>query len=402
MFLESSGAAAAGCALVIALSAAADAAPKKAEKPEAVGGYAIATDLTIGGADASDESFFYEKFGGVHVDADGAGNVHVLDNGNARIQVFGKDGRFLRSLGSEGEGPGEFQIPGRFAVSAAGDVAVFDMGQARISVLDKDGALKWDAVTGEVQDLAFADSGLLLVGYGKHGPAQVEAYDASGKKAWAAGAANPAGDRVIDIRLSRQQIAPRLGFTAANCFRAPQGEYLVEVYTAAGAEVGAFTRPFARQEITPEDMAPKKKDGEDVKPKMVMITRTEGGPDEGGGSPGGGGGHGGGAKWSTGGDNEEAMTFSVDNLADFLPKHHPDTRGVLAWPDGRVWILTAEDERGGVVTDEWSADGRWLRRFAVPEQYDWLRVGRDGALYGVTHDEDDYPSVHRVAVKTEA
>jgi len=398
MFVKFAGAAAAGCALTLALTPPAGAAARHAEKPEAVGGYAMSSDLTVGGADAPDESFFYEKFGGVKVDADGSGNLYVLDNGNARIQVFGKDGSFLRSIGREGEGPGEFQIPGRFAVNAAGDIAVFDMGQGRVSVLDKNGALRWDTVTGEVQDLAFTASGVLLLGYGKHGPAQVEAYGPDGKRAWAVGAANPPGDQVINIKLSRQQIAPRLTFSAANCFRAPQGEYRLQVFSLKGDEVGEFTRPFPRQAITPEDLAPMDKDEDEGGPKVVMIARTEGGDGHGGGSPGGGGG---GGSWKAG-DDEEAMTFSLDNLADHLPKHHPDTRGVVAWPDGRVWILTAEDERGGVVTDEWSADGRWLRRFTVPEQYDWLNVGRDGALYGVTHDDDDYPSVHRVAVKTEA
>jgi hypothetical protein len=51
----------------------------------------MSSELSIGGADAPDESFFYEKFGGVKFDADGSGNVYGLDNGTARNQVFGKD-----------------------------------------------------------------------------------------------------------------------------------------------------------------------------------------------------------------------------------------------------------------------------------------------------------------------
>lgn len=394
--LTKTGSLAAGLALVLAMTGAATAAPKVAEKPQREGGYAMSSELGIGGADAPDESFFYEKFGGVQVDADGAGNLYVLDNGNARIQVFGKDGAFVRSLGAEGEGPGEFQIPGMLAVSASGDVAVFDMGQGRISVLDRTGALEWDAVTAPVQDLAFTDAGLLLVGYGKRGPAQVEAYDAAGRKLWSAGTNTPEGHRFVDIRLDREQIAPRLGLTGSSCFRSPEGEYVVQVFSLGGSEVREFTRPFARQEVKPEELASLDKDEDEGGPAVVMIKRTEGGGGD------GGGGAGGGAKWNAGGGHGEEMTFSLDNLEDFMPKHHPDTRGVLAWPDGRIWILTAEDDHGGVVTDEWSADGQWLRRFTVPEEYDWLNVGRDGALYGVTHDEDDYPTVHRVAVRAEA
>ena len=41
-----------------------------------------------------------------------AGNeVFVSDAGNNRIQVFDRDGRFLRLFGSEGEGPGELARP---------------------------------------------------------------------------------------------------------------------------------------------------------------------------------------------------------------------------------------------------------------------------------------------------
>ena len=143
-------------------------------------------------------------------------------------------------------------------------------------------------------------------------------------------------------------------------------------------------------------MAPPKDEDGGGEPKVIMIKRTEGG----GGHGGDGGG--GGAEWSTKAGDEETMTFSMDKLTDFLPTHHPDTRGVLAWPDGRVWIVTAKDGSAGVVTDEWSVSGEWLRRFSIPEEFDWLNVGRDGSLYGVTHDDDDYPTVHRIEVKADA
>jgi hypothetical protein len=387
-------------AAVIALGAAPAAAgpdPITADEPAQKGGYDLASTLAIGGADADDDAYFYEKFGGVEVDADAAGNIYVLDNGNTRIQVFDAKGRFLRSLGAEGEGPGEFQIPGKISVNAHGDVAVFDMGQARVSVLDSEGNLRWDAVVGNAKDLAFTSSGTLLVGYGKHGPAMVQAYGPDGKLAWEAGQLAPPGDHVVDIRLGRQQIAPRLAVIIGDgCLRTPAGEYLVQKFAATGAETAVFRRPFDRVAITAEDMAPPQDDDEEGgEPAVVMIKRTTGGPD-------GGGASGGGSQWSAQAGDEEEVTFAIDDVAKFLPEHHPDTRGVLAWPDGRVWILTAQDERSGVVTDEWSADGRWLRRFTVPEEYDWLDVGRDGKLYGVTHDEDDYPTVHRIDVRPEA
>ena len=38
---------------------------------------------------------------------DASGNLLVLDRDNARVVVFGPDGRLIRSIGKKGEGPGE-------------------------------------------------------------------------------------------------------------------------------------------------------------------------------------------------------------------------------------------------------------------------------------------------------
>ena len=97
--------------------------------------------FAVGGADDGPESFF--SVSSRLVRADAAGNLFILDRQNARIVVFDKDGHFLRSMGSSGGGPGEFQSPGSFSVSPDGAVAVFDYG--------KGGLVRFDA-SGEVDD----------------------------------------------------------------------------------------------------------------------------------------------------------------------------------------------------------------------------------------------------------
>ena len=369
------------------------------EKPAGKDGYRFETALSIGGPDAGDEAYFYERYGSVDVDAASDGSVYVLDNGNVRIQVFDAKGDWKRSLGAEGEGPGEFRMMAGFSVNAAGDVAVLDMGQGRVTVLDSNGGLLYD-VAGNfgVEDLLLLDDRTVLVSYGKVGPAKVEAYGPDGKRRWQAGAGSaPHGGRQVNIQLDRQTIAPRLvAFAGGRVARAPVGEYRLETYGADGAEGAVYVRPFERRKISEEDMAPPQNaDGEEAEPVVIMIRQDAGGAHGGGGD---GGGDGGKRQWTAGDDGGEEMHIDMDDIRSFMPEFHPDTRGLLAWPDGRVWVVTAEDGRAGTVTDEWSADGQWARRFSIPEVYDEMRVGRDGRLYGVTHDDDGYPTVHRLDV----
>ncbi|MFC1564879.1 6-bladed beta-propeller [candidate division KSB1 bacterium] len=42
---------------------------------------------------------------------DNNGNIYILDTGNQRVQVFSLQGKFLQTIGREGQGPGEFMNP---------------------------------------------------------------------------------------------------------------------------------------------------------------------------------------------------------------------------------------------------------------------------------------------------
>jgi hypothetical protein len=74
---------------------------------------------------------------------DAAGNIFVADGaGNARIAKFDKDGRFLKSWGKRGTGPGEFADVLSIAVDAQGNVYAGDGGNRRIQVFDNNGVFK--------------------------------------------------------------------------------------------------------------------------------------------------------------------------------------------------------------------------------------------------------------------
>jgi DNA-binding beta-propeller fold protein YncE len=74
---------------------------------------------------------------------DSAGNIYVADGfGNARIAKFDKSGKFVKSWGSRGTGPGQFSTVHGIAIDAQGNVYVADSGNKRIQVFDTDGNFK--------------------------------------------------------------------------------------------------------------------------------------------------------------------------------------------------------------------------------------------------------------------
>lgn len=73
---------------------------------------------------------------------DRADNLYVLDRGNERVLMFDRSGRFVRQLGREGDGPGEFRAPNGVAVLTDGSVAVLDLIRRNISLFGSDGAFR--------------------------------------------------------------------------------------------------------------------------------------------------------------------------------------------------------------------------------------------------------------------
>jgi len=76
----------------------------------------------------------------------GNGDIFVVQghtpgpDGDARVLKFGKDGRFIKSWGGKGSGPGQFQVAHGIDIDADGRLWVADRENQRIQIFTADGA----------------------------------------------------------------------------------------------------------------------------------------------------------------------------------------------------------------------------------------------------------------------
>ena len=84
------------------------------------------------------EAILYRPFG---YTIDEEGLIYVADSGNHRIAVFDLNGKYLRSIGREGDGPGEFRSP--MSVSLINSkLQIPDASQQRTTIYNTDGTLE--------------------------------------------------------------------------------------------------------------------------------------------------------------------------------------------------------------------------------------------------------------------
>ena len=78
----------------------------------------------------------------VSIAIDGTGNnVYVLDQSADTITRYSPDGKIQKVFGSQGTGPGQFDVPKAIALDRVGNVYVADWGNHRIQKFSPDGAV---------------------------------------------------------------------------------------------------------------------------------------------------------------------------------------------------------------------------------------------------------------------
>lgn len=122
--------------------------PKKPDPPPGIPTRLILEeDLTIGVKEGQEEYMFLEA---TRLDVDDEENIYILDRKASLVRVYDKNGKFCRTIGKKGQGPGEFQRPRDIYITPQKEILVNDGSTRRLLFFALDGTFLKETSAGKM------------------------------------------------------------------------------------------------------------------------------------------------------------------------------------------------------------------------------------------------------------
>jgi sugar lactone lactonase YvrE len=299
------------------------------------------------GGDTDDENEFFGVVSQLLTDP--SGNIYLLDTQLNHVKIFSPQGEFVRAIGREGEGPGEFRAGVSMFFAENGNIAVMQVAPGRIVLLTPDGKPAGDHPLPTREDGGM----LILLGGASRGGNLVLAaaanafadqkFDqirylarigADGKETAkyhsetrSIDFANPVLDDTVWDTFDRRWLVGSDGRVYA-CTN--YGDYRVQVWNPDGSTNRVIEKEYTHQKRT----AGEKKTVEDI---MSVFAKQ--------------------------------IPNATVKISDF----NKDIESIYVRDDGSLWVLTSDGTRGlpentAGVFDVFDADGRFVRRVTLKAQ----------------------------------
>jgi len=194
-------------------------------------------------------------------------NVYIADDSDMAIKVYDRQGQYLKTIGRQGNGPGEFESIGNMLFLPDGRLLVADYQQRRTSLFSPDGeflsSFPWkkfyslvllaDETSCTVTENVYADQEREL---------WVKKIDLSGEELQAIGKFTPAQFKTV--RQGEVMFGMSIPWTPASIFAGDRkrqwlyhclnDKYIIEVYDGQGKLFRKMERPYEPVPVTAEDI----------------------------------------------------------------------------------------------------------------------------------------------------
>lgn len=222
-------------------------------------------DLTISGEDKDGNIILYEPLLSF---VDNNENIYAIEMRDQVIKVFGSDGKYIKTIGAKGSGPGEFRGISYLTETKDGELLVMDQTSRRTSFFDSSGrflkSFQWR--TGYFNFIMIKRSSYIIseIIYSedwRFNQLVVKEVDFNGKEIRFSGEFTPPD--VKTIRQGKYSLYFSLPVTTSSLFAGDRdrslfyhcvnNKYIIEVYNASGKLIRKIDRPYKPVPFTDKD-----------------------------------------------------------------------------------------------------------------------------------------------------
>jgi hypothetical protein len=309
-------------------------------------------ELSIGGAKESRSEAIFGNIKDIGVDDEG--RIYELDLRPRSIRVFDQSGAFLKLVGRQGQGPGEFQMPWSLSFLSGGGLAVYDFLARKMLFYQADGTPEKNiplSLFGACSEFAVNSKGHFI---GKfmlpQGGAELKLIELE------SGATVPIAKLEKNAIPQLEQLSPTIVWALGANDQIVWGSsdtYAINICDSAGTTLKTIVKDAPPVPVNEADFA------DSLKTKF-------------GGQP------------------------IPPEFEQEFPRNYPAFRKILTDASGIILVQTFEKNGDGLpYFDVFDAEGRYLSRFAMGSA---LQAWKNGCLYVVQEDADGFLMIKRFKV----
>ncbi len=325
----------------------------------------LTEELTVGGSSNPDEAFSLVNTFVV----DGEGTIFALDSKEQKIKVFDRKGKFLRSIGKQGQGPGELGLASGIQLTTDNMLLVEDATNRRLALFKPTGEFIKNIST--VGRLALIN--ILLDNKGNflgrelvvaEGNAkmffEIKKFDPDLKPLFTLDKTEfsfpvPGSDTKMNILdlISAYQFSP-----GGDIYFGRNADYDIKIYSPEGKHIRTIQKEYDQVKVTQRD----------IDEMLERIPSVAGG-------------------------------VNIKDMFSF-PEYFPPFQSFVLDDQGRMFVrtYTKGKTKGEYEIDVFDPEGRFISQFITKAD---LRLIRAGKAYGIEETDEGYQVIKRYTVSME-